>query len=259
MRDGPRPCQPTWTASARSCWRSRRPSSAPTRRRSRSSRRPFRSALIAGCSTSGEIAGTTVRDASVSVAVARFEHSDLRRAFTAISTAADSFDAGVRLAAELAGPGLRAVFVLSDGLCVNGTPLVEGLRRDLPEGVVITGGLAGDGSRFARTWILDRAAARGEPGLRHRLLRRAALRRPRLRGRLVRLRARATHHALRRATSSTSSTASRRWRSTRPTSASAPTACPAPRCCFRSRCAASARAAMRWCERSSPSTRRSSR
>ncbi len=70
---------------------------------------------------------------------------------------ADSFAAGARLAAELAGPGLRAVFVLSDGLCVNGTPLVEGLRRHLPEGVVITGGLAGDGSRFARTWILDRA------------------------------------------------------------------------------------------------------
>ena len=42
MRDGPRPCHPTWTATARSCWRSRRPSSAPTRRRSRSSRRPFR-------------------------------------------------------------------------------------------------------------------------------------------------------------------------------------------------------------------------
>jgi hypothetical protein len=117
----------------------------------------FPNALIAGCSTSGEIAGTTVRDASVSVAVARFDHSELRRAFTAISNATDSFNAGARLAAELAGPDLRAVFVLSDGLCVNGTPLVEGLRRDLPEDVVITGGLAGDGSRFARTWILDRA------------------------------------------------------------------------------------------------------
>ena len=117
----------------------------------------FPNSLIAGCSTSGEIAGTTVSDASVSVAVARFEHSDLRRAFTSICNVADSFAAGTRLAAELAGPDLRAVFVLSDGLCVNGTPLVEGLRRHLPDGVVITGGLAGDGSRFARTWILDRA------------------------------------------------------------------------------------------------------
>jgi len=48
------------------------------------------------------------------------------------------------------------VFVLSDGLCVNGTPLVAGLTAGLPRGVAITGGLAGDGSRFARTWVLDR-------------------------------------------------------------------------------------------------------
>src|SRR5207247_8128652 len=68
----------------------------------------------------------------------------------------DSFEAGVRLAGQLAGDGLCAVFVLSDGLCVNGTPLVDGLARHLPAGVSITGGLAGDGSRFARTWVLDR-------------------------------------------------------------------------------------------------------
>jgi hypothetical protein len=48
------------------------------------------------------------------------------------------------------------VFVLSDGLCVNGTSLVDGLARHLPPGVAITGGLAGDGSRFGRTSVLDR-------------------------------------------------------------------------------------------------------
>ena len=117
----------------------------------------FGQSVIVGCSTSGEIAGAAVHDASVSVAVARFEHTDLRRAFTEISNVADSFDAGARLAGQLLGDDLRAVFVLSDGLCVNGTLLVDGLTRHLPTGVVITGGLAGDGSRFDRTWILDRA------------------------------------------------------------------------------------------------------
>jgi hypothetical protein len=116
----------------------------------------FAQSVVVGCSTSGEIAGTTVNDASVSVAVTRFEHTDLRRAFTEISSAADSFEAGARLARQLLGDDLRAVFVLSDGLCVNGTMLVDGLTRHLPKGVVITGGLAGDGSRFDRTWILDR-------------------------------------------------------------------------------------------------------
>jgi hypothetical protein len=115
----------------------------------------FPQSVLVGCSTSGEIAGTQVHDASVSVAVVRFDHTRLRRALTTVEGVADSFAAGVRLAAQLAGDDLRAVFVLSDGLCVNGTPLVDGLTRHLPEGVSITGGLAGDGSRFAHTWVLD--------------------------------------------------------------------------------------------------------
>lgn len=117
----------------------------------------FPRSMVVGCSTAGEIAGMQVRDASVSVAVVHFERTKLRRALTAVAGAGDSFGAGTRLAAQLASPDLRAVFLLSDGLCVNGTPLVDGLTRHLPEGVSITGGLAGDGSRFGQTWVLDRA------------------------------------------------------------------------------------------------------
>lgn len=116
----------------------------------------FPQSLIAGCSTAGEIAGPHVHDDCVSVVVTRFEHTTLRRTSTAVACAADSRAAGTRLAERLAGDGLRAVFVLSDGLGVNGSALVEGLARQLPDDVVLTGGLAGDGSRFERTWVLDR-------------------------------------------------------------------------------------------------------
>jgi len=122
----------------------------------------FPRSVIAGCSTSGEISGTTVSDLSISVAVARFEHSTLRRASTTVGSAADSSAAGIRLAQQLAGEDLRAVFVLSDGLHVNGTPLVESLTRNLPPGVVIAGGLAGDGGRFEKTWIIDRQGPTGQ-------------------------------------------------------------------------------------------------
>jgi hypothetical protein len=117
----------------------------------------FPQSVIVGCSTSGEISGAEVNDASLSVAVARFAYTRLRRALTPIDGAIDSQGAAARLAAQLQGEDLRAVFVLSDGLCVNGTPLASGLAAGLPPGVVITGGLAGDGSRFGRTWVLDRA------------------------------------------------------------------------------------------------------
>lgn len=120
----------------------------------------FAQSVLAGCSTAGEIAGDRVHDGSVSVAVARFEHTDLRRASTTISEPGDSLNAGARLAGQLAGDGLRAVFVLSDGLRVNGSLLVEGLTRQLPADVIVTGGLAGDGSRFQRTWVLDGSTPR---------------------------------------------------------------------------------------------------
>jgi len=116
----------------------------------------FKQAVVLGCSTSGEIAGPLVNDASLSVAVARFDHTRLALAVTPIANADESGAAGRQLAEQLvaAGPDLCAVFVLSDGLCVNGTPLVAGLTSGLPAGVSITGGLAGDGSRFERTWVL---------------------------------------------------------------------------------------------------------
>jgi hypothetical protein len=117
--------------------------------------RALPNAVLLGCSTAGEIAGAGVHDGSISVAVTRFDHTRLRRAATPVAGPADSFDAGARLAAQLAGPELRAVFLLSDGLAVNGSSLAEGVASHLPADVTVTGGLAGDGSRFDRTWVLD--------------------------------------------------------------------------------------------------------
>ena len=111
-------------------------------------------AHLVGCSTAGEIYDTTVADDSLAVAIARFEHTDLATAFAPVASARDSFAAGRSIAEPLARPGLRAVLVLSDGHFVNGSELVRGLNDHLPEHVIVTGGLAGDGDRFERTWIL---------------------------------------------------------------------------------------------------------
>lgn len=115
----------------------------------------FPQAVVAGCSTSGEIGGAQIRDGSVSLAVVRFERTELAAAHTVLADAADSEAAGQRLAAALPPGPLRAVFLLSPGLQVNGDALVRGLRQGLPEGVHLSGGLAGDGSDFRRTWVLQ--------------------------------------------------------------------------------------------------------
>ena len=118
-------------------------------------RERFPRSKLLGCSTSGEIFQDELRDRSLSVAVARFEKSDVRTATVAVSGPEDSHRAGAQLASAVLGPDLRAVFVLSDGLAVNGSELVAGIASELPPGVTVTGGLAGDGDRFESTWILD--------------------------------------------------------------------------------------------------------
>jgi hypothetical protein len=112
-----------------------------------------------GCSTSGEIFGDYVRDGSLAVAVAEFEETRLATACAEVRSAEESLQAGRSIAQSLQGDGLRAVLVMSDGLGVNGSELVRGINGVLPPDIVVTGGLAGDGARFARTWVL----ARGKP------------------------------------------------------------------------------------------------
>ncbi len=109
---------------------------------------------VIGCSSSGEIFQTGVYDESLSVGVARFEQTRIASAVTACRSAQESFAAGKRLAERLLQPDLRGILVLSDGLQVNGSELVNGINAVLPDSVVVTGGLAGDGDRFASTWIL---------------------------------------------------------------------------------------------------------
>ncbi len=115
---------------------------------------------LIGCSTAGEIFGTAVNDLSLSVAVVRFAQTELATALAPVENAADSYGAGEAIAGTLLRPDLRGVLVLSDGHYVNGTHLVRGLNAVLPEKVVVTGGLAGDGDRFERTWVLKEGQPR---------------------------------------------------------------------------------------------------
>ena len=122
-------------------------------------RRAFPLSHVVGCSTAGQIHGTELAESVLVVAVARFEHTRIATAITAVEGTPDSRDAGKRVATALSEPDLRALLVLSDGLNVNGSELVRGLAEGVDDGVVVTGGLAGDKDRFERTWVV----ADGDP------------------------------------------------------------------------------------------------
>lgn len=108
--------------------------------------------IISG-STAGEIIGTEVLDGSLVVTGVYFNNTTLRFAKTKIAKMEDSLKAGEDLARSLEKDGLKHVMVLSDGLHVNGTKLVNGLTSILPESVAVTGGLAGDQARFKETVV----------------------------------------------------------------------------------------------------------
>jgi hypothetical protein len=111
-------------------------------------------ATLFGSSTAGEISGARVFDDTLTATAIHWEHTRLRFASEMIRNPEDSITAGRRLAEHLDHKHLRHVFVLSEGLQVNGSELVRGLTGALPSQVSITGGLAGDGDRFGETHVL---------------------------------------------------------------------------------------------------------
>lgn len=116
-------------------------------------RQRYPGAHLMGCSTAGEMCGVQVTDDSLVVTAIHFEQTQVRGGSIRLEPATDSFHAGKALAQLLEPEGLVHVFILSDGLAVNGSDLVRGLMAGLPESVTLTGGLAGDGSRFEKTLV----------------------------------------------------------------------------------------------------------
>lgn len=115
--------------------------------------RIFPGAHIIGCSTGGQIeAGQVALDGATALAL-KFEDTRVRSASVDIEHSGQSEACGERLADALAAPDLAAVFVLSDGLKVNGSRLAQGLSRRLGPSVKLTGGLAGDGASFLETSV----------------------------------------------------------------------------------------------------------
>jgi hypothetical protein len=117
--------------------------------------RAFPQAHRAGCSTAGEISADGVADGSLVVTALHFDTTDVQQSTTVLQSMEDSEAAGVRLAQSLPQEGLRAVLIFGQGVAINGSAVIAGLTRVLGETLPITGGLAGDGGAFQKTFVLD--------------------------------------------------------------------------------------------------------
>ncbi|MCF8373279.1 MAG: FIST C-terminal domain-containing protein [Bacteroidales bacterium] len=111
--------------------------------------------IVTGCSTAGEICSSTVIDDTIVANAISFDKAKMEYCSVNLSDVENVHEAGIQLLSNFSTDGMRHIFVLSDGLAVNGTDLVEGIREKLPEHVNVTGGLAGDGSNFNKTYVID--------------------------------------------------------------------------------------------------------
>lgn len=114
----------------------------------------FPLSTIIGASTAGEIVQDELREDSLVVSVMRFSTTRIRAVAELLASTVDSYADGVLLANELFDDELKAIFVLSDGLNVNGSQLTRGIASVLPQDIIVTGGLAGDDDRFEETWVI---------------------------------------------------------------------------------------------------------
>ncbi len=113
----------------------------------------FPNAVHIGASTGTSVANQVLSDeGSVALALG-FANTRIRSAIHALGSADESEQVGFAIGKDLASSDLAGVFLLSDGLSVNGSALVRGLTAAVGPQVVISGGLAGDGPRFAETAV----------------------------------------------------------------------------------------------------------
>lgn len=124
-------------------------------------REAFPLADIIGCTTAGEISGAQIYDNALCLTAVTFATSTVLVAHGVIDDDGAIDNAVDDISAQLDPQGLKHVLVLSDGQRVNGTELIQKLQGCLPEGVSITGGLAGDGAEFSETivWFNEKAGS----------------------------------------------------------------------------------------------------
>lgn len=113
----------------------------------------FISKNVIYCSTAGEIHDNDVLDNSLTITALKFDKTELKTNCVRIQDFENSQLAGAGLVNGLSKNDLKYVMVICDGALVNGSDLVTGMQLVLQDQVLITGGLAGNGSAFNSTLV----------------------------------------------------------------------------------------------------------
>lgn len=110
-------------------------------------------ARIISASSSGDIVGTSLDSGELSITAVSFNQTPVAIHPINFHDYGNSYEAGKSLAQSFNHEGLKHIFLISDGQIVNGSDLAKGIHDHLLANVTVSGGLAGDDTRFQSTLV----------------------------------------------------------------------------------------------------------
>lgn len=108
---------------------------------------------IVGCTGSGAISGQKVYDKSLVVIAIAFDKAYTKTAKVEVQNTQEAEEAAKTLLNQLPKEDLKHVIILFNLLKFDPGVLIETLAKNLPEGVGLTGGAAGDYETFSKTYV----------------------------------------------------------------------------------------------------------
>lgn len=116
-------------------------------------RNHYPGASVISSSSSGDIVGTNLDAGELSITAVSFQDTPVSIFPINFHDYGNSYEAGKSLAKGFSEQGLKHIFLISDGQIVNGSDLAKGMHDHLPANVTVSGGLAGDDTRFQSTLV----------------------------------------------------------------------------------------------------------
>lgn len=104
-------------------------------------------------STAGEIISDEVHDDSIAVTAIEFERTSILTTAGEVTHSGESEQIGYTLAKGLTPDKLKHILVFADGIHINGTSLIEGIKKGIGKNITISGGLAADAGKFTQTYV----------------------------------------------------------------------------------------------------------
>ena len=119
----------------------------------------YPNANIVGSSTSGNVVAAEVSTYELTATAVNFEKSTVDVSSLTFNDNDDIEELSKTLITKLTKKNLKHIFVISDGLLINGSQLARGINH-VNNDVPVTGGMAGDGDRFQETYVIANGVAK---------------------------------------------------------------------------------------------------